>query len=320
MQIKKYIQKSYFLIILCVCCMTNSFASYEQVRVGTIDDYYKSTISKSELKDIILEIEQKLESQVGFNLFDYSNSGKPIDIIYLPPAKMEKRIFAKQKLIKRKKVQIDNAKHYFSKNQSFITKKQNELNSKTRKLNQETNALNRYIKDANRRKDLTRSEYERIQSYVENKQKTLQYKINQLQNEKKSFQDEFNNYNRKVYNYNSLIREYNHLNKELARLTRSYKKVKGRTFGYQEVSLKTYYENGKKIKEKKVKNSMNKIEIYGFDSLGQLKATIAHEIGHLVGIPHIRDKKALMNPILQENQIQKLHLIGADIRNFKKNF
>jgi predicted Zn-dependent protease len=52
----------------------------------------------------------------------------------------------------------------------------------------------------------------------------------------------------------------------------------------------------------------------------ELKAIIAHEIGHLVGIPHISDKGALMNPILQENQKRRLELTNADIKNFNKYF
>lgn len=47
---------------------------------------------------------------------------------------------------------------------------------------------------------------------------------------------------------------------------------------------------------------------------------MAHEIGHLVGVPHIDAKNALMNPILQDNQIENLSLTQEDIRNFKENF
>ena len=46
---------------------------------------------------------------------------------------------------------------------------------------------------------------------------------------------------------------------------------------------------------------MNKIEIYGFDNKQELKVILAHEIAHLVGIPHINVKDALMNPILQKS-------------------
>lgn len=73
-------------------------------------------------------------------------------------------------------------------------------------------------------------------------------------------------------------------------------------------------------KEKSVRNSMNKIEIYNFESISQLKAVIAHEIAHLVGIPHINEKGALMNPLLQSEQLNELYLTNEDIVNFKNNF
>ena len=65
---------------------------------------------------------------------------------------------------------------------------------------------------------------------------------------------------------------------------------------------------------------MNKIEIYSFDSKEQLKVILAHEIAHLVGIPHINVKNALMNPILQDNQVKNLELTFDDIRAFEMNF
>jgi hypothetical protein len=65
---------------------------------------------------------------------------------------------------------------------------------------------------------------------------------------------------------------------------------------------------------------MDKIEIYGFESLGELKAVLAHEIAHLVGVHHINEHNALMNPILQKNQIEDLFLTIKDITNFKNNF
>ena len=103
-------------------------------------------------------------------------------------------------------------------------------------------------------------------------------------------------------------------------IAQKFTKVKGKAFGMKEITLKTYYKDGKKIKEKSVKSNMTKIEIYGFENISQLKAVLAHEIGHLVGIPHINAKKALMNPILQKNQINELFLTNDDIDNFNTNF
>ena len=41
---------------------------------------------------------------------------------------------------------------------------------------------------------------------------------------------------------------------------------------------------------------------------------------HLVGVPHIEVNGALINPLLQNNQLNKLALTKEDIESFKNNF
>jgi len=308
------------IIMMLSFFVTFAVSSYEQVSIGTIDNYYKNKISKEELRVMLNEIEYQLESQLGFNVFDYSSDGKPIDIMYVPPLELENKVASKLALLTRQQEKLEKSKNDFIKEQQELTKEQKILNMKTKKINKATRLLNNYIKSANKTKNLTETQYHKIKKHVIDKQELINKKINELKIEEKIFQDKLNSYNRKVSSYNRIIREYNHLNQEITRLSRSLRKVKGRTFGYKEISLKTYYKNGKKIKEKTIKNKMNKIEIYGFDSKKQLKAVLAHEIGHLVGIPHINNKHALMHPILQEKQVRSLQLSPADIRNFKRNF
>jgi hypothetical protein len=110
------------------------------------------------------------------------------------------------------------------------------------------------------------------------------------------------------------------LARDIENLSRSIKVVKGNAISNKTILKKTYTKNGRVYKEDIIQELDEKIEIYGFESLMELKVIIAHEIAHIVGIPHIKVKGALMNPILQENQIKKLQLTKEDIRNFKKHF
>ncbi|MGB5866961.1 MAG: matrixin family metalloprotease [Arcobacteraceae bacterium] len=277
-------------------------------------------MSKKELRIIIDEIEQQFESQLGMNIFDYSNSGKPIDIVYVAPAQVEKRIKRKLELLERKKQKIEYLKEYFPSKQKELEELRQELRKVVTQLNQKTKSLNKYISKANKKQNITQDEYDKVKAYVSKQQKLLKAEQKLVKKEQSAFEQVLSSYNRKIFSYNNLIREHNFLNNEIIRLSRSMKKVKGKTFGFKEVSLKTYSKDGKKVREKSTKSIMNKIEIYGFESKEQLKAVLAHEIAHLVGIPHINVKGALMNPILQENQIKKLFLIDADIKNFKRNF
>ena len=297
-----------------------SCASYEKVAIGKIDDYYKDKITKKELEQIIKEIEYIFESTLKKNIFDYSIDGKPIDILYVPNTQLEDKISKKLELIKKKKEKIEELQEYFPSKKREIEVSQDDLNGQIKVINQKVEDLNSYIKNVNSRKNVTKEEYSKIEEYVKNEK----YEINNYLKEKdksyQNLQNILNSYNQKVVAFNNLVRESNSLIKELESLGRDIKTVNGRTFGIQETVLKTYYKDGKEVKESITTNSMNKIEIYNFDSLEHLKIILAHEIAHLVGVPHIDDEGALMNPILQENQKSRLHLTSEDIENFRKNF
>lgn len=58
----------------------------------------------------------------------------------------------------------------------------------------------------------------------------------------------------------------------------------------------------------------NQIQIYQFDAKDDLRLTIAHELGHALGIAHHADPEALMYPVLGEQDLQHFKLKPADQR------
>ena len=295
-------------------------AGVQEVRIGTIDEHYAKTITKSELKQILMDIESKLENQLGFDVFNYSNSGKVIDILYVAPQKLEQQIQKKTKKLQRKKEQIDDLKSEFPEELARIEEYQKSLNKFASYINEMTISLNDYIKNANKQRNFNSAQYKSAQRYVQEKQDRIKREIKNLRKERRTLRRMSDEYNKKIRKLNRLVRSHNMLSNQITRMNRSIKKVKGKTFGSKEISLKTYYKDGKKVRERTETTNMTKIEIYGFENKKQLKAVLAHEIGHLVGIPHINVKNSLMHPILQEKQIENLSLTKEDIRNFRKNF
>lgn len=299
---------------------TYSSASYQQVRIGTIDAFYKNKINKIELKKIILDIESTIEKQLNINLFDYSKNGKDIDIIYIEPSKLKVKIL---KNIKK----LDNYKSKITKNQeSFIFKEKyikvfrKELKHNLSTLNKEIKDLNKYIKTQNKKKVTSKEEYNHIINRIKNDNQRIKIKKKKFKKLQKEFNIYINSYNRVLNKNNSLIYKHNRLHHKTTRMQKSFKEVKGISISNKEIRIKTYYKNGKKVKEKKVKYTARKIEIYSFETLQELKAILAHEIIHLLGIKHINVKGALMNPILQKNQIKELKLTIEDMRIIKKEF
>lgn len=311
------ILRIYFSILLLT---TFSFASFQELKIGKIDEHYKNKITKEELKAIINEIEEIFESQLGVNIFDYSPRGKSIDIVYVLPSKLEKRISRKLKKLEIKKTKINNYKSLLPKKKKEIDYFQDKFDEQSNIVNEKIKIFNEYIYEINVKKTLPKDEYHAVKSYVKSENKKLNIEIKALKKEQRRLKKLINSFNQKIHVQNNLVKEHNRINKEIEAMSRSFKKVKGMTFGSKEITSKIYFKNGKRIEEKSVKNSLEKIEIYGFDNHKELKAILAHEIAHLVGIPHIENQNALLNPMLQKNQKEKLYLTQDDISNFRKHF
>ncbi len=315
-----FYKKLFGIIFIFIFLVNYSFASYKEVGIGKIDDYYKAKISKDELINIINEIEYKLESQLDTNIFDYNESKNNINIIYLPPSILEKRIKKQVWKIKKEQNKLKKLEEYFLKNDKKIEKEKVKFEKKNSLHNQEIKKFNTYVKNINQKKSLSSSEYEKEKAYIEKEKNRITKETKILKSQRKIIKRLVNNYNQKLLIHNNLVKKFNSLNIELERMNRSFKKIKGKTFGQKETKLKTFYKDGKKIQEKSVINNMNKIEIYGFDNLSELKTILAHEIMHLVGIPHINKENSLMHPILQKQQLENINLTYDDIINFKKHF
>lgn len=310
-----------YKILLLSFIITNTlFAAFQEVRIGKIDKYYDDKITYEQLRKIIDEIENTLEYQLNINIFDYSQNGKDIDILYVPASKLEKRITKKIIKLERKRKKIKNYEEFFYTKIEEIDILKSQLEYKNTLVNNKVEQFNNYVQEINNKKTITKEEYDKSLEYINSEKQSIALEIKDLNKEKKALDRKVRTYNQKNLLYKSLIREHNRLSTEIESMNRNFKKVKGRTFGTKETTLNTFYENGEKIQKETVKNSMNKIEIYGFDNIGELKAILAHEIAHLVGINHISSKDSLMNPILQEKQIKNLYLTNDDISNFYEGF
>jgi len=297
-----------------------SYASFQELKIGEIDRYYKDQITHEELRDIIDEIEELFESQLQMNIFDYSNTGKPIDILYLPASKLEERINKKIEKLNIKKTKIDKLKEKFKLNEKNIDTLRANAQKKNLTLNKQIDSYNIYINKLNEEKIKTKQRYNQVKAESKKRKIELDKAISSFKKEQQYFKNAILKHNNKSHNYNARVRDFYRLKKEIETLNKNFRKTKGVTITAKEIMLKTYYKNGQKVKEKSVREVMNKIEIYGFESIKELKVILAHEIGHLVGIPHIQVKGALMHPIIQESQVEELFLTDADIEVFNDNF
>ena len=126
------------------------------------------------------------------------------------------------------------------------------------------------------------------QQRIEQQYQQLKAQAQQLDHDIAELKDQNNQYNQQVEQHNQNINSYNinvnHLNQR---------------FPAREFHKGIY--NGKRI------------EIYQFDTMDDLRLTIAHELGHALGLEHNHDPQALMYPLLKDQQMQNFRLSAADL-------
>lgn len=307
-------------IIILFLLNTLLLAEFKTVKIGSIDGYYKNKITKHELRGILHEIKENFKSQLGFDVFDISDGGRPINLLYIQPSMAQKRLDRYITSFERKKKQLNDMEKLLKTSKKPLEAMSKKYDIEVSKVNKLVEKYNQYIQKMNQNKNLSYEEYKKVQEYEIKQRNIIKYQQNKIKNLSKRLKSMQRKYNRNIMKHNSLIRTLNNLSLNIESLSRSIKVVKGNTIFHKQIDKKTYTKNGQVYKIETKQKIDEKIEIYGFDNKIELKAVIAHEIAHLVGIPHINSKGALMNPILQENQKRRLELTQDDIVNFKKHF
>jgi len=116
----------------------------------------------------------------------------------------------------------------------------------------------------------------------------LQYDQDQLKQQLNTYNQKVNELNRQVDQLNSINQQYNHS------VDQFNSRFQPRQF------------------DKGVFDGQN-IKIYEFESDDDLRVTIAHELGHALGLKHNADPKSLMYPMMKEQDLQNFKLTAADL-------
>lgn len=308
--------KKIFIILLSFYCYV--FADFQKLKVGVIDPRYG--ITPDQVKNIFLQIEDELETQAGMNLFDYAEDGKPIDFIYMAPSKKKQNIEKSIQTLKKRFESIGKLQERLVRKQKRVLEKESEVIKRKDILDTQILALNKEIEKFNNEGQRSKEFVEKQRSMIEEKQRKLKMQIDKWKQLNRNYEVNLNAFNQSVIDYRFKIKQYNQMQRKLETLVRASPEVQGAAKGYKQIVYKTFQKGGNTFIDKQELNIMEKIEIYGFETLSHLKAILAHELLHMVGMGHINVKGALMNPILQENQVEKLQLTPQDIDLIHKSF
>jgi chromosome segregation ATPase len=119
----------------------------------------------------------------------------------------------------------------------------------------------------------------------------------QLEQKSEDLRNESNSLNFKIQSLNLKIKELNREQSDLSALKTQFKLE-------QKTSIQPFH---------KGLFSQNQIQIYGYASLNDLRLTLAHELGHALGLKHTSNPKSLMYPYLKEQDIHNFKLTDSDL-------
>ncbi|MFV7502436.1 matrixin family metalloprotease [Acinetobacter pittii] len=119
----------------------------------------------------------------------------------------------------------------------------------------------------------------------------------QLEQKSENLRNESNSLNLKIQALNLKIKELNREQSDLSALKTQFKLE-------QKTSIQPFH---------KGLFSQNQIQIYGYASLNDLRLTLAHELGHALGLKHTTNPKSLMYPYLKEQDIHNFKLTDSDL-------
>ena len=117
----------------------------------------------------------------------------------------------------------------------------------------------------------------------------------QLQNEQSNVQHKIDEFNAYVVQLNQQVQNINQMNDQFNASVDHF------NLRFQPRQFDKGVFNGREI------------NIYEFQNLDDLKLTLAHELGHGLGLLHSDDPESLMYPILEKQDFKNFHLKAADI-------
>lgn len=181
---------------------------------------------------------------------------------------------------------------------------------KALQLQQNLNLVNQQLAQQYQSLQLAQQQYDqqlahynqRVQQYNQNPNLYNANHVAQLKSEKLQIQQKLselkqsiNHYNQSVQNSNQRVSEFRSLQQQSLSLVEQFnQKFQPRLFDKGEFNGKT-------------------INIYEFQSKADLKMTLAHEFGHVLGLDHHDDPQALMYPVLEKQPFENFHLQPADL-------
>lgn len=260
----------------------NLFDSRVHYRIGQVDPQFQ--LSRAEVIALASEAADIWHQGTGKILFVYDPAAALSINLRFDERQLESNLrhSQQQKLEQELASQQNNSREYQARQQQLQQQRQ-QLDQRETDYQQRLASYNRTVEAWNTLGHL--DDFNRQQ---------LQQQQRLLDNERDEIRNAITHYNQQVSSLNQVASSLNH------RANHYNQQVKH----YQTHFTPREFEKGL--------YDGREINIYEFSTPADLRLTIAHEMGHALGLGHNHDPYALMYPVLKQQNVDDFRLTGAD--------
>jgi len=260
-------------------------------RFGDIDPRFD--INQEELKHLMEDVEMLWASALDRQLLEYDKDGQVI--INLVYSEDQQRTEDERRLYKRiqfKKGQVNVLEQEYAYQKKSFEQNRKVFNRTLSNFNQQVKKYNNWQKRIeNRSIPLdTRQKIKRLERKIQHLKTEVERRKENLEFMRQKTNNKLRQLNRFIDQQNDLISQYN------------------MRFG---VAKK--FNQGRYVK----KGQDERINIFQFANLAELKTVLAHEAGHALGLSHVHNPEAIMNALMDKQNIFNLSLTNDDITAIK---
>lgn len=266
--------------------ITHPFDQRIRYRIAEVDPRFN--LSEVELKQISQQATDIWKQGLGKDYFVYDPDARlSIHLIY--DQRQDESLQRRDQLSK------------LTQNEASISQKNSELKAMQENLARHEIALNmqqRSLQELNQNYNAMIRQYNQYGGVPVAQQPAVQQSLARLREQQNFLEQQIASFNTRVNEYNQRVNELNHLDQGLNLAIDQFNQR------FQPRPFDKGLFNGREI------------HIYEFESEDDLRMTLAHEFGHALGMKHHNDPKALMYPMLEEQDMQHFRLQSADIALF----
>ena len=253
-------------------------------RIGEVDPRFH--VSKTQVENLAQQATEIWHQGTMKSLFVYDPNAKlAINLIY---DQRQAESSARSQEIRI----LENSQQYTKSEKQKIQQLQSEIDFANLQLDQQKTNYQSKVDQYNQ---LVNQLNQSRQNLDANQRFQLDQQKNQLIIEQSQLKQQLDDYNQKINVLNQQVNQFNSVNQQYNQSVDQF------NLRFQPRQFDKGVFDGRSI------------NIYEFSSDDDLRVTIAHELGHALGLKHNNDPKALMFPMMKEQDLQNFRLTQADL-------